>query len=114
MDRAATVDFWQVRTPKWPLHRRADAVFYFSKYSQGLDQALAALPPMAALMDINSPERQIQHEDMDHFKKLEILALISFSRGKQSFDKSLAKLQIRPASLFVNKFIMNIRVTFSF
>ena len=34
--RAATIDFWQARTPKrWPLHRRAGTVFYFSKFSQG-------------------------------------------------------------------------------
>ena len=37
--RAATVDFWQARMPQQrPLHRRAaatDAVFYFSKSSQG-------------------------------------------------------------------------------
>ena len=56
----------------------------FSIYQNSAkDQALAALPPVAALLDINCPERQIQHEDMDRFKKLEILALISFSRGNR-------------------------------
>ena len=55
MGRAATVDFWQARTPKWrPLHRRtADvaAVFYFSKSSQG--------PSLGCLASRSGPEYRI-------------------------------------------------------
>ena len=56
MDRAATLDFWQVCKKG---HFTGAPTPFSIFQNPAKDQALATLPPMAALMDINCPERQI-------------------------------------------------------